>query len=234
MAVTEQTARIDAGPGGATARADRVFYASFAALIAAVIFAGFTPTFYARGSFFALPPLTAFQLAHGMVFTSWVLLFTAQPLLIASRRPQWHKRLGAAGAVLAPLMVATGLAVTVALERSHAPEPWPTLLVHLFTNVAPLGAFAVFVALGIRRRHTSVEHKRWMLLATVILVPPATGRLLAYFGLDALNTPVYAAFAFANAAYDRVTLGRAHPISLYGAAFLIGLDLLVSGMLLLV
>ena len=67
-------------------------------------------------------------------------------------------------------------------------------------------------------------------LSFLACAPP----LLAYFGLDALNTPVYAAFAFANAAYDRVTLGRAHPISLYGAAFLIGLDLLVSGMLLLV
>ena len=234
MAVTEQMTRIDTGPGGATARADRVFYSSFAVLIAVVIFAGFTPTFYARGSFYALPPLTAFQLAHGVVFTSWVLLFAAQPLLIASRLRLWHKRLGVAGAVLAPVMVVTGLAVTVALERSHAPEPWPTLLVHLFTNVAPLCAFAAFVALGVRRRSTSVEHKRWMLLATVILVPPATGRLLPHFDLDALNTPVYAAFAFANAVYDRITLGRVHPISLYGAAFLIGLDVLVTGLLLLV
>ena len=232
MSVAERTTPIAAG--GSSARADRVFYGAFAAFIAVVIVSGFTPTFFARGSFAPLAPLGTVRLAHGVVFTTWVALFVAQPLFIASGRRQWHKRMGAAGAVVAAAMFATGLAVTVALERSHGPEPLPTLLVHLFTNVAPLTVFAACVTMGIRRRHASAAHKRWMLLATVILVPPATGRLLPHLGLDALNTPVYAVFAFANAVYDKLTLGRVHPVSLYGAAFLIGLDLLVSGLLWLV
>lgn len=235
MRIAGPTTRIRAAdPGGARARADRVFYTSFAIVVAVVIFAGFTPTFFARGSFVPLPPLTPFQLVHGVVFTAWVLLFVAQPMLIAADERVWHRRLGVVGGCIAATMFATGLAVTIAFERSHAPEPWPTLLVHLFTNVAPLCIFAACVAMGIARRHTSADHKRWMMLATVILVPPATGRLLPHFGLEALNTPLYAAFAFANAVYDRATLGRVHRISLYGAAGLIGLDLLVTWLLALV
>ncbi len=235
MAATQRITRLGAeGPGKISARADRIFFASFAVVIAVVIFAGFTPTFFARGRFGSLPPLGPIRVAHGIAFTTWVVLFVTQPLLIVARRRQWHAYLGAAGAVVAATMLATGLAVTSALERSHAPEPAPTLFAHLFTNVAPLCVFAAFVALGIRCRHVPAAHKRWMLLATVILVPPATGRLLPHFGLEAFNTPVYALFAFTLAVYDRLSLGRVHPISLYGAAFLIGLDLCVSALLLLV
>jgi hypothetical protein len=55
---------------------------------------------------------------HGLVFTSWVLLFLAQTILVATDRTDLHRKLGAGGAVLAALLLIMG--TTTAILRSRA------------------------------------------------------------------------------------------------------------------
>jgi hypothetical protein len=204
---------------------DRRFYSGMAALLAIVIAAGFAPTFFARGAFFELPPLTSAVQLHGILGTAWVALYAVQTWLVAAERRAWHRRVGPIGAVAAVAFVASGVPVIGALEQSHVGESGATLAAHVFTNGAPLAAFAVLVAAGVGQRRVAARHKRFMQLAAVVLVPPAIGRLFGYLGVAYLNLPVYACFAFANVAYDVWSRRRPHAVSLFGATALVAIDL---------
>jgi hypothetical protein len=205
-------------------RSDRAFYSTMALVIAALAAAGFAPTFYARGSLTDLPPLPLAVAMHGVAGTAWVLLFAAQAGLIAAHRVRWHRRVGVLGAALSAAFVASGAVVIAGLERTHIGESGAMLAAHLFTNVAPLTAFAMFVAAALWQRAVPTSHKRLMLLAAIVLTPPAIGRLFGYLDLTSLNLLSYSMLAFANALYDTWTRGRPHLVSLLGAALLIAID----------
>jgi hypothetical protein len=129
------------------------------------------------------------------------------------------------------VFVVSGALVTAALERSHGTEPLTWRAPHVFTNGAPLTLFALLVAGGVWQRGRAVRHKRLMLLAAVVLSPPAIGRLFGQLGLAELGLVAYAALAFANAAYDWLAHGRPHAISLLGAAALVAIDAVTTAWL---
>jgi hypothetical protein len=193
-----------------------------ATVLALLVLAGFWPSFYARPQ--TASPLAAAVLLHGVAGTLFVLTFAAQSWLVALRREAWHRKLGPAGAGLAALFVASGVVVTVDLERGHVGESTSVLAAHVWTNAAPLAAFAALAAAGIWQRRVPARHKRLMLLAAVVLLPPATGRLFGPLDLAWLNLPLYACAAFANAVYDVVTRGRPQPLSVLPAAALVAID----------
>ena len=70
---------------------DRWFYSGMATLLAAVIFAGFVPTFFARGASADLPPLPTLALLHGIAGTLWLGLFVLQAWLVTADRREWHR-----------------------------------------------------------------------------------------------------------------------------------------------
>jgi hypothetical protein len=218
------TAHADARlPFAAPARLEHAFYLAAALVLVALAAAGFAPTFFVR-DVAVVGPLPWPALVHGIAGTAWLLLFAAQTALIAARRAAWHRRAGWAVAAVTAAFVASGALVIGALERSHGAEPLAWRAPHLFTNAAPLTLFALLVAAGIWQRSRPDRHKRLMLLAAVVLAPPAVGRLFGQLGLAELNLAAYAALAFANAAYDWLAHGRPHTISLLGAASLVAID----------
>ena len=206
---------------------DRLFYSGMAIVMALTVVIGFCPTFYLRSYFGApvsitgLVTMTPLVMAHGMVFTAWVLLFVVQTRLIASRNVAMHRRTGAAGIVLAALMVAVGLPTAfVAAARGSAPigmEP----LVFLVVPVFDLILFVGFVTAAVLRRREKEAHKRLMLMAYAAIFPAAVGRLP---GMAALGPAGVFGFAFApallGAAYDRWSRGRVTPIYWWGIAIL--------------
>jgi hypothetical protein len=201
---------------------DREFYPAMATALAALVFAGFTPSFYARPANAA--PLALPLLLHGVAGTLFVLVFAVQSWLIAARREAAHRKLGVAGAALAAAFVLSGIAVTLRLEAGHGGESVRVLAAHIWTNAAPLAAFALLVAVGLAQRSVPARHKRLMLLAVVVLLPPATGRLFGPFDLAWLNLPVYVCAAAANSVYDVLVRGRPHAWSLLPAAALVAID----------
>jgi len=210
-------------PFAAPARFEHAFYSGAALVLAALVATGFAPTFYVRDVSVA-GPLPSPVLVHGIAGTAWVLLFAVQVALVATRRVAWHRRAGWLAAVVAVVFVASGVLVIAALERSHGAEPLAWRVPHLFTNGAPLTLFALLVAAGLWQRSRAARHKRLMLLAAVVLSPPAIGRLFGQLGLTELNLVAYAVLALANAVYDWLAHGRPHVISLLGAATLVGVD----------
>lgn len=217
-------------PFAAGAPLEHVFYCAMALVLVALVAAGFAPTFFARDvSAAGLLPLSV--LVHGIAGTAWVLLFATQTALVAARRVSLHRRVGLIVAAVTIAFVASGALVVADLERSHGLEPLSWRAPHVFTNAAPLTLFALLVAGGVWQRGRAVRHKRLMLLAAVVLSPPAIGRLFGQLGLAELSLAAYAALAFANAAYDWLARGRPHAISLLGAAVLVAIDAVTTAWL---
>jgi hypothetical protein len=208
----------------ATLPQDHKFYPAMATVLAAIVFAGFTPSFYARGWSGGAAPLALPVFLHGVAGTAFVLVFAMQTWLVALGRTSWHRRLGVAGALLAAIFLASGIIVTFNLERGHVFDSARVLAAHVWTNAAPLAAFALLVSTGIWQRHVADRHKRLMLLAVVVLLPPATGRLFGPLALAWLNLTIYVAAAAANAVYDIATRGRPHLLSVVPAAALVAID----------
>jgi hypothetical protein len=202
-------------------RRERLFFTGLAVVLLLTVLLGFARTFYLRQSF-GSPELTSPLFAHGVAFTTWMVLLVAQTSLIAANKVAWHRRLGVAGAVLGVLMMVLGGYVALH-PRAGAVMP-PGVPLGLLLAV-PFGAIVVFpvllgAALLLRRR--ADYHKRLVMLATLELVTAAIARIpglsaggpLVFFGATDL-------FIVAIAIYDWKTRGRIHPATLWGGVFLI-------------
>ena len=214
--------------------AEHRFFAAMAGGILLLALLGFARTYFLRPLLPqptpALPTLTPLIHLHGALFTVWVILFLVQVLLASSRRLDLHRKLGVAGVLVALTMIAVGTSTAVhGALRGVAPfgiEPRRFLLVPLFAIVL----FALFASAGILRRRDPQSHKRFMLLATLALLPPAIARWVLLLGL---GPPVVFAIAtlllVPPVVWDLRILRRLHPVTLWAGALLV-----VSGPLRLV
>jgi hypothetical protein len=202
---------------------DRRFFTGLAVAVALSVFAGFAPTYYLKG-LYGTRALSPFLHFHGMLFTSWILLFVTQTTLVAAKRTDLHRRLGIVGALLAVAMLVVGTAVAVAVAAAKR-GPFPASLEELATPLGGLAIFAVLVAGGFYYRRNRDSHKRLMMLATIVTAGAALDRLLfptgvlAFSGLP-LNTftsmGLTAVFLLACFLYDLRTRGHVHPAFLWG------------------
>src|SRR4051812_5363705 len=85
-------------------RRERVFYTGMAIALIVTVFGGFSRTFYLRPLFHP-EPLLPLLILHGIIFSSWLVLFIIQTSLVAAKRTRTHMRLGIAGGVLAGSML---------------------------------------------------------------------------------------------------------------------------------
>jgi hypothetical protein len=194
------------------------------ALICGVtILGGFTPSFFLRSTLmpgaFALHPTV---IAHGALFTTWVLLFVTQTALISANRRDLHRRLGLAGAAVAAAMAAVGVLLIARFEQGHGVEPALTRAVHLLGNGGPLSLFVACAAGGIAWRRHSGVHKRLMLFATLALQPAGFARLISYLGLgQGPNIPFFTALCCSCVVYDLCVDRRVRPVTLVGVLLLL-------------
>jgi hypothetical protein len=197
-----------------TALARGWFYPGMALAIAAVVFAGFGPTYYLRSE--ALPPLPALTQVHGLAFTAWIVLLATQVGLVAAGRRNVHRRLGAAGGGLAAAMIILGVLVAfAAARRDIAAGRAQEALAFLIIPLGDIVMFAALVGLALYYRARPDFHKRYMLLATLALLPAAIGRI-PWFTDPSGFVPVFALLLAAGPAYDFFTRGRPHPVLVYG------------------
>ena len=195
------------------------FYALLCAAL--VLFAGFAKSYFLKG-IFGTPALYPLLHLHGLVVTSWFVLFGAQTLLIQGHRTDLHRRLGVAGVLLAAMILLVGTAVVVINAREGRVPPVAPVPVIVSLSFANLAAFGVLVGAAIYFRGRSEFHKRLMLLATLSLLAAAiqripldfigSGGLLAVFGLVDL-------FIVLCVAYDTWRYRRLHPAFAAGAVF---------------
>jgi len=200
----------------------RRFYGLMALACAWVVVIGFGPSFYLK-PIVAAPPLDWLLVTHGLVFTAWIALFVAQTKLVARGRIDLHRRLGAAGAVLAAVMVVMGVDATIdAVHRGTSPDGAPAPLTFFAIPFFAIVTFALFVTMAVGLRHRAEAHKRLMLMATVTILGAAVARMP--FDIAAFP-PVFFAltdlFVVAGVVHDLRTRGRVHPAYVWGGLFIL-------------
>jgi hypothetical protein len=204
-------------------RYDRPFYTGMAIAAAAVVFAGFAPTYFLRASYQSTP-LPVYLQVHGFLFTAWIALFITQTSLVAARQTRVHRRLGWAMAGLAAVMVVVGTtAGIISMRRQVEAGNVEQAQAFLTTPLFSMMAFSALVAAAIRLRRDPQTHKRLMLLATISILDAAVARL----PFEVLRTsswafmPVTDILVVAAILYDVVSRRTVHPAYIWGGLLLV-------------
>lgn len=201
----------------------RYFFVSMACLFPVLVSLGFVPSYMMAYS--GAMHLHWFAHVHGIIMTSWLLLFLTQSILVAKRNFQFHRKLGMLAVAIGILVWLSMIIASVRARLEYyipvADDSWDILLVELYAS----SLFALFFTWGIMARKNAAAHKRMLLLSTIILMTAAIDRILPHMlarfvFLDLLLVPLIV--------YDLVTLKQVHKITAIGAGSLIVIQLIVS------
>jgi hypothetical protein len=197
-------------------------YVGLALMIAAIVFVGFSRSFYGTLVAGAVHPWIIH--VHAAVYVGWLALLIAQTVLAARGEIATHRRVGNFGIAYGALVWILGLIVSIAI---------PVIDVHSGQSergeqflAIPLGdmvLFGGFFGAAIAYRRKPEIHKRLIILAAVAVMFAAVGRALTNVGVllgdpDAplggvparlllWYSPVLVAMA-----HDLVTRRRIHPV----------------------
>lgn len=174
---------------------DRWIYVFTAASFVAVVLAGFIPdsfTEVAAAQSGERPPFPLVAHIHALLMGSYMLLLLSQTVLVATGRVHLHRRLGIAGMVLGPAMVAVGFILVPATYHLlvAAAEAAPAALkgemdagLARAENILLLQTrmglmFAILLILGLRARAADPGfHKRMMILSVAVTLQAGFGRI---------------------------------------------------------
>jgi len=207
----------------AQGRAVDWFYIGSALVLVVIVAVGFAPSFYLRyardlaGA--TTRPLPMYLILHGIVLSSWYLLFLTQTCLIATKRVEIHRTVGLAGAVVAILLFAVSLNVVLRAPARNLAAGASIAQISLMVigDIAILLLFAALVTLGLLLRGRKEFHKRLMTLASVTIVAPAIARWPGAEAALPLSVLVpQLGFCAALVVHDMVTMRRVHPATIWG------------------
>ena len=204
---------------------DRLFFVAMALAIAATVIVAFTTSFMKTDIASQLGSL--WVKAHVLAFSGWIVLFLTQTTLVAAHRTDIHRRVGIAGAVLAVLMIA--LTVQISLDVFWQGRAKPALSATAFQTfifyVVPhvdIILFTIFVAAGIFLRGKPQTHKRLMLLATIALLDAVADRLpIIWRGGRYAHYLVQDMFVAAGMIHDLMSRGRVIPAYIWGGLLIL-------------
>lgn len=211
-----------------------------------VVLVGFAPSFYLRplGEQAALP---LYLLVHGFACTAWFVVAFLQSWWINSSNLKRHRRLGLSFCLLAPVVSISGAWVMAHRIREYverfgayeATEASQFESMLIWGDSLVLLSFFVLVYLGYQHRQKLAWHKRYMMFASVMIVPQAFVRLGKFPFLQIGEDPGASGSLYAVAGpvlillslllYDYFQLRKVHRASLIAWGWYIGL--LLSAMI---
>jgi hypothetical protein len=211
-------------------RLARRFYIGMAALVILLNVFAFSPSFIDPSARNVPLPLTLLVTAHAVTVAAWILLFLTQAALVAMGRTDVHRRVGVVGVVLTAAVPAVGYFAVIEnarrgfdLSGDFAVGRVSADPIAFVSALFLLLIFATVAATGLAYRRRPDVHKRLMLLALVggLVVTPMTHITAHWSALqpwaNSLTLAVNILFLSSSALYDRFSLGRIHPASLWGA-----------------
>ena len=208
-------AAIDRAPVD-TRVADRRFYFGFTSVVALVAIVGFAPNSIGiLGGTIPTPPLIVHL--HAAAMAAWLLLLVAQAGLVAVGRRDLHMVIGLASLGLAPAIVVLATAVTIVRYYDLVELGLGALAANiLFMQIRVIVMFPVFIIWALAARVRDPEtHKRAMILASILPIGAALGRMTWIPGNDLMGTfDVSAILELVLLApalvYDALRHGRVH------------------------
>jgi hypothetical protein len=204
-------------------RSDRVFFVGVAVAICVTVVVAFSTAL--------LKTDLATQLAstwvkfHVVTFSSWIVLFFTQTVLVAAHRSDLHRRLGVAGAILAAVMIGITILITFEAIRQGSAvlkmRPFEAFIFYTVPHVDII-LFTILVTAALLMRGKPEIHKRLMLLTTVALLDAVTDRLpFIWRGGRSAHFVVQDIFVVAGVAYDLVSRGRISPAYIWGGLLIL-------------
>ena len=215
-------------------RSERTFFLSMMAAIFLLVVWGFAPSFYLR-SVVTPPPTHIDQpgwlgwtfIAHGSLFTLWLLLFATQTVLIGSKQLRLHKAIGRSVTPLYFAIVAMGLFVGYLGARYgfHA-VPFDSITFSALPWLVIL-TFALLAWQGLHERRDPQRHKRLMLLATIAIADAGVARVTFFHPYLPPWMTATVFLLIPLLAWDLATLHRIHQTTAKGG-LLVAAALLLS------
>ena len=201
----------------------RRFYVGLSLGFVLLVFLGFWPNYFGPLLRGAYDRHWIFHV-HGLVFLGWMALLVIQTSLAARRKTRAHMALGRWGFIVGVAVFVLGVVVSIAIIRAGYAEGEITSIPGaLWSASAPLTdivQFAILLALGWRYRRKVEFHRRYMVLATVAMLPAATARmryLLGAWSFEVLFVMIVALLV----ARDLRTLGKVHQATVVGLVILL-------------
>jgi hypothetical protein len=218
----------------------RNFYVWMAGGFLAVAFGGFIPTYWAKvagGTFHAEPIIHI----HAALLFTWTCFYFAQTLLIARGRTLDHRAWGLAGISLFTAMMCSILVgQETVLARNQALGFGEAALRFSAVTLTAWPLMAVIFIVAIVKIRKPETHKRLMTLLMIGMMTPAIARvfLTLFAPPGALGPPppfvavppsiVADLFLMVAVVRDWRTLGRPHPVYIYGGIALVAQQLLTA------
>ncbi|MDQ2701336.1 MAG: hypothetical protein M3Y70_00660 [Pseudomonadota bacterium] len=179
-------------------------------LLLAVAVLGFWKPYFSR-----LTTAQGLAHVHTAAMLAWIGMLVAQPVLVHRRQLAWHRLLGKASYVVAPLIVVTALMLAQLRISQVPPEMLPLQRTIMYLGVSASAMFLLMWGLGIRHRRDSVVHARYMVGTALLLIDPSLARVMIHW-IPAVPPPLYQWISFgvvylalgALIAFDRVPRGR--------------------------
>ncbi|HEX4154961.1 MAG TPA: hypothetical protein VHY48_05060 [Acidobacteriaceae bacterium] len=172
---------------------DKYFYIAMSLLVAVIVVYGFSHTADAN-LFHATVPRPFILWIHAAAFSGWVLFFILQSALVRSHNVRVHRTLGWFGAALGACMVFLGVTTAIIMKRFEVHQLHDAGAA-LFLSVPfnDITCFATFFVLAVYWRKKPELHRRFIFIATAVLLAAAFGRMpplerhiLFYVGVDAV------------------------------------------------
>ncbi|MES2394134.1 MAG: hypothetical protein V4555_21050 [Acidobacteriota bacterium] len=163
----------------------RTLYTATGALFVALMLLGFhrfVTNGQGEGGRIISPHILALVTTHGIAIACWFVLFFLQALLITVKKRRLHMTLGWASVAIGLTIAVTGSLVAIRSVQNTPPAfhffgiPYSRFLLVMLVEIA---SFTAFLTAGILTRKRPRIHRNLMVLASLCLLPGATGRIPA-------------------------------------------------------
>jgi hypothetical protein len=216
----------------------RYFYVWMGLGYLIVAFGGFIPTYWAKVAMGTFNAPTILHV-HGMLLFSWVCFYFLQTTLVATGRTLDHRNWGLVGISLFTFVICSVLVGQIAVIKAAEAQGFGDAA-RRFSAVAlcALPIMAGLFALGVANTRRPEVHKRWMVLLLSAMMTPAIARVFLTFlappGAEGPPPPfvsippalVADLFIVVAIVRDWRTLGRPHPVYVYGGLVVLAQQLL--------
>ncbi len=159
-------------------------YGNFSLLLLVVIFITMLPHYFKLSTAPANVP-TSF-VVHGVVYLAWFVVFAIQSNLVVLKKTAVHKQLGYCSLVLLAALIISGSQILYGAMSAYNPN-WDAGF--LYSRISLIWgvlhtfiAFIILCSLGFFYRKQLHLHKRFMLMATLTMIPASITRI-AFIGV---------------------------------------------------
>jgi hypothetical protein len=172
---------------------DKYFYFAMSLLVLALVLYGFGHTVN-ENLLHSSVPRPFILWIHAAAFSAWVLFFILQSSLVRTHNVRVHRTLGWFGAALGAFMVFLGIVTAIIMKRFEVHQ-LHLARAGLFLSVpfADIICFAALFVLAVYWRRKPEMHRRFIFIATAVLLAAAFGRMpylgvhtLFYVGVDSV------------------------------------------------